>query len=410
MEIFKIEGLSYYYPRQSEPALKNIDLSIMEGEFILLLGKSGSGKSTLGRVFNKIVPEFYGGKIKGKITGKVDVGMLFQDPEKQLVMDTVEREIAFGLENIGTEYQSMKKKVMETLSFLNMWEIKGKKTYELSGGQKQKVAVGATLSMGYKFLILDEPTSQLDPATAEEILHILKRLNEDLGYTIILIEQRIDRCYHLADRILFMKNGKLMFDGDPQEFLFWNNSRGYNFLPSISDLFVKLGYKDIPVTVKEGRIQLRKLSYSQNTKFQSLANENPTTNEVISIRNISYTYQKGKKALDEISLNVYEGEILGVMGENGSGKSTLLKNICGLLKPSKGNIKINKEVGYLSQNPNDYLFNDTVYEELKFTLDNKNIKDYSIIEEILKDLDIAQFKYKNPRDLSGGERQRVEIA
>ncbi len=411
MEIFKIQNLTYYYPRQSEPALRDIDLSIQEGEFILLLGKSGSGKSTLGRVFNKIVPEFYGGKIKGDIKGKLNVGMLFQDPEKQLVMDTVEREIAFGLENLGIEYKKMRKRVMETLSFLNMWEIKDKKTYELSGGQKQKVAVGATLSMGYKFLVLDEPTSQLDPATAEEILHILKRLNEDLGYTIILIEQRIDRCYHLADRILFMDDSKLVFNGDPQEFVFWNNSNTYDFLPSISHLFVKLGVKDIPLTVKEGRTKLRKLGYTMN-----LTNQNPIIKEyskkdqIISIRKMSYTYPNGNKALEEISLDIYKGENLGVMGETGSGKSTLVKNICGLLKPTKGNIKSSERIGYLSQNPNDYLFNDTVYDELKFTLDNKNISDYSRIDKILDNLDILKYKDQNPRDLSGGERQRVAIA
>ncbi|SHK22639.1 ABC transporter ATP-binding protein [Tepidibacter formicigenes] len=409
MEVFQIHDLTYYYPRKEDPALKDINVSIKEGEFILLIGSSGSGKSTLGRVFNKIVPQFYGGKIKGKVEGNTDVGMVFQDPEKQLVMDKVERELAFGLENIGTDYKTMRKKVMEALSFLNIYDIKDKKTYELSGGQKQKVAIGSVISMGYKFLVLDEPTSQLDPISSEEILNILKRLNEELGYTIVLIEQRIDRCFHLADRILFMENGSLVFDGEPEEFVFWSNKKDKNFLPSVCDYFVKKGYKNIPFTVKEGRKKLRKL-FKDNISKKEVKFSETKKEEVIIAKDINFIYENGKHALKGINLSVYKGEVLGILGENGGGKSTLLKNISGLLKPTKGKLSVKGVVGYLSQNPNDYLFNDSVYEELKYTLDNKGIKDYGIIEKSLKTLDIYKYKDKNPRDLSGGERQRVAIA
>lgn len=410
MEVFKIHDLTYYYPRKEDPALKDINLNIEEGEFILLLGSSGSGKSTLGRVFNKIVPNFYGGKIKGELEGTDEVGMVFQDPEKQLVMDKVERELAFGLENIGVPYSAMRKKVMEALSFLNIYDIKDKKTYELSGGQKQKVALGATISMGYKFLVLDEPTSQLDPVSAEEILHILKRLNEELGYTIILIEQRIDRCFHLADRILFMENASLVFDGNREEFVFWSNEKNKNFLPSVSEYFVKKGYENTPFTVKEGRKKLKKLFDKNNLPKKEIHINDNKKEDVIIAKNIDFIYENGKHALKKIDLTVHKGEVLGILGENGGGKSTLLKNISGLLKPTKGKLYVEGVVGYLSQNPNDYLFNDSVYEELKYTLDNKDIKDYEVIDKTLKDLDIYQYKYKNPRDLSGGERQRVAIA
>ncbi len=410
MEAFKIHDLTYYYPRKEEAALNDINLDIKEGEFVLLLGNSGSGKSTLGRVFNKIVPNFYGGKIKGKVEGTNEVGMVFQDPEKQLVMDKVERELAFGLENIGVSYGTMRKKVMEALSFLNIYDIKDKKTYELSGGQKQKVALGATISMGYKFLVLDEPTSQLDPVSAEEILHILKRLNEELGYTIILIEQRLDRCFHLADRVLFMENGSLIFDGDREEFVFWSNKKDKNFLPSVSEYFVKIGYENIPCTVKEGRKNLKKLFIEDNLHKKEIHINENKKEDVITAKNIDFIYENGKHALKKIDLTVHKGEVLGILGENGGGKSTLLKNISGLLKPTKGKLSVEGVVGYLSQNPNDYLFNDSVYEELKYTLDNKNINDYGIIDKTLKDLDIYKYKDKNPRDLSGGERQRVAIA
>ncbi|WZL72247.1 ABC transporter ATP-binding protein [Clostridiaceae bacterium 35-E11] len=409
MEICKVKNLTYYYPRTEKPAIKEINLSIREGEFILLLGESGSGKSTLGRVFNQIVPGFYGGKIKGSVDSTVEVGMVFQDPEKQLVMDSVEREIAFGLENMGIEYGEMRKKVMETLSFLNMWHIKNAKTYELSGGEKQKTAIGATIAMGCKFLVFDEPTSQLDPVAAEEILHILKRLNEELGYTIILIEQRIDCCFHLADRIWFMEKGALIFDGAPETFLVWQNRKKMCFAPGVSNFFLELGHSSIPVTIKEGRKELNKnIELSSYTAVPLYRTSSKT--EVISMRKLSFAYENDKEILKDLDLIVQKGEILGIMGENGGGKSTLLKNIGGLLKPSKGKINVKGLVGYLSQNPNDYLFNDTVYEELAYTLAQQGMKDLSMIDTVLKQLHLYEHKNKNPRDLSGGEKQRVALA
>lgn len=410
MEVFKIQDLTYSYPEAEEPALQGIDLHINEGDFILLLGKSGSGKSTLGRVFNGIIPDFYGGKISGTIEGTPDVGMVFQDPEKQLVMDHVEREIAFGLENIGLPYPLMRKKVMETLSFMNLTDIKNQKTYELSGGQKQKVAIGTALAMGSRLLVLDEPTSQLDPTSADEILHVVEKMNKELGYTIILIEQRIDRCFHMADRILFMDAGRLVFDDTPHNFIHWSREHSLNFLPSIARLFSTWGYEKIPLTIKEGRAELEKIIDLSEGISERPFFEQEEGDTVLQAEDIHFTYSNGIKALKGLSLEVKKGQILGVMGQNGSGKSTLLKVICGLVKGMKGKIIVSGDVGYLSQNPNDYLFNDTVYEELKFTLKNKNIQDYSEIDEILKQLDLSAVRDINPRDLSGGEKQRVALA
>ncbi|WP_058485477.1 ABC transporter ATP-binding protein [Defluviitalea phaphyphila] len=415
MEIFKIRDLTYYYPQEKNPALKNINLSINEGEFILLLGNSGSGKTTLGRIFNKIVPEFYGGKIKGNIYGNIEVGMVFQDPERQLVMDKVERELAFGLENIGLETKYMKKRVMETLSFLNIDDIKQSNTYELSGGQKQKVAIGAMLALGNNFLVLDEPTSQLDPSSSAEIMTILKRLNDELGYTIFLIEQKIDRCFHLADRILFMENGEIVYDGEPRSFISWAYRYKVNFLPSISHFFSKLDIKDIPLNIKEGRKLIKNIIdknqfLTSNKKIKMKKSKENSLSPIIELKKINFSYDNKKNVLNNINLTIYQNEILGLMGANGSGKTTLIKLIAGLLKNFRGKRLVNGSIGYLSQNPNDYLFNDTVYEELKFTLDNKGIKDDRIIEEILKQLDIYKYKNKNPRDLSSGEKQRVALA
>lgn len=411
MEIFKIKNLTYYYPQKQEPALKNINLSVNEGEFILLLGESGSGKSTLGRVFNHIVPEFYGGNISGEVEGSEEVGMVFQDPEKQLVMDNVEREIAFGLENMGIEYPLMRKKVMETLSFLNLWDIKNQNTYQLSGGQKQKVAIGTALAMGHKLLVLDEPTSQLDPTTADEVLHVLDRLNKELGYTIVLIEQRVDRCFHLADKIWFIEKGQLSFNDSPREFVQWAKNKRMSFLPSVSAFFTYQNNINIPLTIKEGRSMLRDSLTHINDLSEKIVLDSKDTNQLaVEIEKISFSYENGIQALKEISMKVNQGEIAGVMGENGSGKSTLMKVIGGLLKPTMGKKIVKGRVGYLSQNPNDYLFNDSVFEELKFTLDTNGIADDSRIKKTLKELSLEQLKDKNPRDLSGGEKQRVALA
>lgn len=424
MDIFKIEHLTYFYAGTEVPALKDINMTVREGEFMLLLGSSGSGKSTLGRVFNKIVPDFYGGRIAGRVEGQASVGMVFQDPEKQLVMDKVERELAFPLENLGMPYEAMRKRVMETLSFLNIHGLKEQKTYCLSGGQKQKVAVGSILAMGHRCLVLDEPTSQLDPSSAEEILNLLKALNEELGYTIILIEQRVERCFHLADRVLFMEKGQILFDGKPRDFA---RDKEYaapgngrlQFLPPVARFFVHTGHNPIPLTVKEGRQHLGRLPEKEHIKRIIPAagktgrrpqGEKEKDEAVIVLKDLVFTYNNDLKALKKISLTVRAGEVLAVMGESGSGKSTLLKNIAGLLQPSSGTLEVKGGVGYLSQDPNDYLFNDTVYEELKYTMEHKGIRDEGRIREIAAEMEIDRYLDMNPRDLSGGERQRVALA
>ncbi|MDF2674465.1 MAG: cobalt transport ATP-binding protein, partial [Clostridiales bacterium] len=208
MEIIGAESASYWYPEKNEPALDNINLSINEGEFVLVVGPSGCGKSTLLRMLNRIVPDYYGGKLKGSVLlnnknireyNKKDiiekVGMVYQHPEKQIVMQDVEREIAFGLENLNTPLNKMKRNVAEVISFLNLGHIKDKSTQEISGGEKQRIAIASVMAMDPDIMLFDEPTSQLDPIASEEVLSFIKRLNRDTGKTIVLVEQRLDRCF-----------------------------------------------------------------------------------------------------------------------------------------------------------------------------------------------------------------------
>lgn len=427
--------MTYYYPEGEKPALKGINLSIEEGEFLLITGGSGSGKSTLARVLAGLIPDFYGGRFGGRVyfqgrdLGRMDrrklareVGIVFQDPEKQLVMTSVEAEIAFGLENLGLPRVEMSRRVAEVMGFLDLAEIRQEFTAHLSGGQKQKLALAAVLAMQPRVLVLDEPTSQLDPVAAEEFLNLVKRLNEEMGLTIILIEQRLERCFHLADRVVLMEDGQVRYEGTPEQLSRWAVQRDIPFVPPVARFFARIGFPSIPVTVKEGRQLLR--SNFNRREFPPLkpAVKADPEEQVLAMIKVWFTYPDGKEALQDISIQIAAGELVALLGANGAGKSTLLKTMAGLLKPGRGRVQVmgrdlsnggrpgDSRIAYLSQNPNDYLFQDTVEEELLSTLKNFGLPDDGIVDEILEKLDLQRYRRANPRDLSSGERQRVALA
>ncbi len=453
MFLFKVENLTYYYPESERPALNNINLTVKEGEFLLVIGGSGSGKSSLARALAGLVPDFYGGKFGGKVffnshdlrkmdrrnLGK-EIGIVFQDPEKQLVMLSVEAEIAFGLENLGLPPEDMLRRVAEVMGFLNLTPVKSEFTTNLSGGQKQKLALAAILAMQPRVLILDEPTSQLDPMSAEELLNLVKRLNEEMGYTIILIEQRLERCFHLADRILVMENGRIVKEGPAEEVARWEVENSLPFVPPVARFFASLQQPRLPLTIKEGRQALgRYFSVSgpqggHQPSRQTLPNllRKPVKKKKVllepepasQLKDVWFTYPNGREALRGINLSVKKSEFVVVLGENAAGKSTLLKQMAGLLQPGRGSVvvagkdtrkissrELAREVGYLAQNPNNYLFCDTVEQELLFTLNNLGLScEDRAVEILLERLDIARYRKVNPRDLSSGERQRVALA
>lgn len=445
MAAIKVENLTYYYPEAEKPALDKINLIIPEGQFVLVVGGSGSGKSSLIRAVAGLIPGFYGGIYSGKVylndaelrqldqrTLVERVGMVFQDPESQMVMTNVEQEVAFGVENLGLPDSLMKRRVMEVTSALTLSDYLHSFIPELSGGQKQKVALASVLAMQPDILLLDEPTSQLDPIAGEEILTMIRRLNEENGITVILIEQRLERCFHLADRVLVMDKGRIIYDHHaPDAIADWAVKNGIPFIPPLPKLFASVGYPEIPITIKQGRKILKSYSPVPNLTIPAPVHSNTIarTSEVtgdkclVDIQNLWFTYPNGKEVLRNVNLKISPGEFLVLMGENGAGKTTLMKNISGLLKPSRGQVKIlNKDtrkhsveelastVGYLSQDPNDYLFLPTVREELVFTLHNLGLPDDGISEEIMERLQLSRYAGVNPRDLSTGERQRVALA
>jgi energy-coupling factor transporter ATP-binding protein EcfA2 len=440
LALLEIQNIKYYYPGSTKSSLNSIDLKIREGEFLLVVGGSGSGKSSLARVIAGLIPEFYGGRLDGKLFFQEEklkgddrqilnshVGIVFQDPEKQLVMTSVEAEIAFGLENLGLNQQEMFRRVAEVMSFLNLTSLRDKFTANLSGGEKQKVALASVVAMQPRILVLDEPTSQLDPVAAGEFLDLVEFLNKELGYTVVLIEQRLERCFHLADRIVVMEQGEIICDGTPGDAARWQLAHQLPFIPPVAKLFASVNSSVVPLTVRDGRRELHK--YLPTVSLQEIPERKvkltPVNEEhtVLAANNIWYSYPGGREVVRGQSLCVKEGEFVVILGANGSGKTTLLKLLTGILKPDRGSVQLlgqdtrnlsltelGRKVGYLSQNPNDYLFQDTVEDELMFTLNNFQLPDNGICEEILKKLNLYDLRQTNPRDLSSGERQRVALA
>ncbi|MDF2882701.1 MAG: ATPase component of various ABC-type transport system with duplicated ATPase domain [Clostridiaceae bacterium] len=432
MSYITLKNLTYKYPGNHNITLNNININIERGDIVLVCGNSGSGKSTLGKCITGSVPNFYGGTIRGEI--KINdknikdlapkelaekVTMVFQDPERQLLMNKVHREIAFGLENIGVKPEVIKRRVYESMEFCGIEKLAKRDIISLSGGEKQKVAVTSALAYMPECIILDEPTSQLDPNAAEEVINIINKINEELGVTIILIEQRVEKCFSIADKVLLINDGTVSFYGGKDDLYKSNDPYFFDFMPQYLKLSKILKFSKMPCGIRETR---KKLNSFNITQHNSVEKKCDSQEPIINISDLCFSYDGNANVLKNINLNINSGEFVEIMGPNGAGKSTFFKSIMGFTK-YKGSIKLfGKEVskykqrdlakiiGYISQNPNDYISKETVYEEVKFTLDNYGIKNYELIDATLNKLGIDNLKYKNPRDISGGEKQRVAIA
>jgi energy-coupling factor transport system ATP-binding protein len=452
--MIELDRVTYTYPEQQQPVLSDLCLRVDEGELLLVIGPSGSGKSTLLRCFNGLVPHFYGGHWQGTVRvagrdpvavspgGMSDlVGFVLQDPEAQFVVDTVEAELAFAMENLALPQPLMRKRVEEVLDQLNIAYLRERPISTLSGGEKQRVAIAAVLTLHPRLLVLDEPTSQLDPQAAEEVLIALRQLNEDLGLTVVLSEHRLERVVQYADRLLYLPGpAQAPLLGEPTEVL-----SQVQLTPPLVTLGKTLGWEPLPLTIKAGRRFARRLiqarppqeaSGSEQLARRPAADSTPPA---ITVKGLDYSYH-GHEALRDLSLTIGQGEFVAIMGRNGSGKTTLLKQMVGLLKPDRGQVLITprpprpaaKEaprasepialdtrsasvdeivrfVGYVPQDPNTLLFADTLLEELAFTRKGHRLPPDNDVA-LLETLGLAAQARRYPRDLSGGERQRAALA
>lgn len=424
--LIELQSVTFRYPNREAEALRDLNLSIAEGEFVLVVGPSGSGKSTLLRTLNGLVPHFSGGRISGQVrvaghdpiaegphAMSPVVGLVQQDPEAQFVVDTVEDELAFGMENQGLPQTLMRKRVEEVLDQLAIAPLRQRRISSLSAGQKQRVAIGSVLTLQPRVLVLDEPTSQLDPQSAEEVLTSLRQLNQDLGLTIVLSEHRLERVVQYADRMVYLPaSGEAPWIGTPEDVL-----RHMPFAPPVVKLAQALDWRPMPLTVKGARRFAAQLELHPSVRMIP-DGDAPVC---VAAHDVWYDYD-GTQALTGLTLQARRGELVALMGRNGSGKTTLLKHLVGLLQPRRGRVVIDgldtrettvealiQHVGYVPQDPSALLFADTVRQELEFTCRAHGLPAPDT-QRWLAELDLAGLGERYPRELSVGQRQRVALA
>ncbi len=440
MEIIKIENLKFTYPNAEKCALENINLKIKKGEFVLLCGKSGCGKTTLLRLLKpslsphgEILGNIYIDKKQADELSPEDdaekIGFVLQSPDSQIVTDKVWHELAFGLESLGFPNSEIRARVSEMASFFGIESWFHKKTSELSGGQKQLLNLASIMVLNPSILILDEPTSQLDPLSAREFLDTLKKINEDLGVTVILSEHRLEDVFPLCSRVLVLDDGLIIADGAPQDVCAVLKDLNHDMFSALPAPVRVWGATNndfsCPLTVREGREWLSK--FSESHTFLPLSSpflKSAMEDTAIEIKEGHFSYGKNlPDIINGLSLRVRKGEIYALLGGNGTGKTTLLSLISGINKPSGGKILINgkkisdiknlygKILGVLPQNPETLFVKNTVFDDLSDVLYGLPSEERK--EIILKTASLCRIEclmMRHPYDLSGGEKQRVALA
>ncbi len=411
MSALVFDRVSYRYPGSERLALDDVSVELEAGQLVVLAGASGSGKSTLLRAANGLVPYFHGGHMGGRVIAAgmdtrehepgelaAGVGSVFQDPETQVVMGTVRGELAFGLENLGHPPAAVARGVEEAALALGIGGLLERETATLSGGELQRVAVAAALAVRPSLLLLDEPTSQLDPVAGDELMAVLRRLNEDYDVAIVLVEHRLERCLAAADRVIALDLGRVVCDAMPDEFLCWAPEE---LQTPGARLLRRLGISPVP-GVKAARAALRERQVELKTADAAGDERRPSGRQrgapppALAFRRVWHELRDGPVVLRDVNLELAAGERVALMGRNGAGKSTLLRHAAGLMKPTRGRVERAGRVALLLQNPGDYLVHETVAREAS--------------AQALELVAMAGFGERNPRDLSAGERQRLALA
>ncbi len=411
-----LDGVSYAYPNAGRDALVDISLEIGAGELVVLAGRSGCGKSTLLRAGCGLIPHFHGGEISGRIEvcgldaiavgpGELaaTVGYVAQDPETQVVSTTVAAEIELPLELRGVPPAARARAVEEVVLALAIPELLGRTVDTLSGGEMQRVALAAALVTRPALVLLDEPTSQLDPVAGDELIWLLRRLNEEWGVTIVLAEHRLERCLAAADRVVAMDAGTIAFDGEPRGFLSWAQGADPALETPGARLFSLAGITPLPVGVRDARNHLAEIERVAPAEKLSEEEVRPSAARVLELRDLWVELGEGdakRDVLKGVDLRVERGERVALMGRNGAGKSTLLRTVAGLEKAVRGRVEAPEGVALLTQNPGDFLVRERVGDELP---GEEGL-------EALRVVGLEDAVDADPRDLSGGERQRLALA
>lgn len=437
MEILSIKDLTFSYPNKENFALQNVNLSINSGDFVVVCGQSGSGKTTLLRMLKKeIAPYgekqgavFYKGEDVEKLDDKISaqkIGFVFQKPDQQIVTDKVWHELAFGLESLGYDSDYIRLRVGEMANYFGITSLFRKKTTELSGGQKQLMNLASVMAMSPDVIILDEPTSQLDPITANDFITTLKKINDELGLTVIIIEHRLQEVFPIADKVAVMEDGKVICYDTPRNVCekLSNHPMSQGF-PSAVRIWQKSGSKgECPLTVKEGRNFIN-LNFSE--RKLPLRNTIPNTEDIITLKDVFFRYEKGgNDILSGTNLSIKKGEHFCILGGNGSGKTTTLKILAGLLKPYRGKVIIDNNkmtkkttadfnrlgVAMLPQNPESVFLKSRVIDDYTELCKIKGIEKSAYedkINSVAEKLGIKDLLENHPYDLSGGEIQKCAL-
>ncbi len=413
-----IEGLSYTYPHAGARALEAVSLDLAPGEFVLLAGRSAGGKSTLLKAACGLVPHFHGGEIEGSIavagidalaTGPGElaaaVGYVAQDPETQVVSTTVAAEIELPLELRGDAPTDRARAVEEVSLALAMPHLLDRTVDTLSGGELQRVALAAALVTRPSLVLLDEPTSQLDPVAGDELIWLLRRLNEEWGVAVLLAEHRLERCLAAADRVIAMDAGAIAFDGSPADFLTWAHESNPALSTPAARLFSLAGIDPLPVGVRSARATLERSNAPQRRIASEQVGSRESGRPALQASDLWVELDRGEEVRDVlrgIDLRIDRGERVALMGRNGAGKSTLLRAAAGLVESAAGKVNAGDEHGMalLTQNPGDYLVRERVGDELPGDVGLAALQTVGLEHAIDAD----------PRDLSGGERQRLALA
>jgi energy-coupling factor transporter ATP-binding protein EcfA2 len=407
MPLITLERVSYRYPEAERPALVDVSAAIEPGQVILLRGPSGSGKSTLLRCLNGLVPHSTGGEFRGRVNAcgldtrthaprelGAHIGFVFQHPDAQFVLEDVEAELAFGMENLGLSVPLMRKRVEEVIDQVGINHLRRRRIDTLSGGERQRVAIAAALSVHPRALVLDEPTSQLDPQAAEDVLQVVMRLVAELGMTTVIAEHRVERIAPLVDRIWTLDAGVLK-DQDPRTALAEGGAR-----PPVVDLALRAGWSPIPLGLRDARVFAQRLPKPPPCPPPQAGEGNfheaGWGSIICRVENLEHRYS-GVPAVRGLSLSLRRGQVTALMGRNGSGKTTLLKLVAGLLRPQRGTVQADARAAYVPQDADALLFAPTVEDELR-----------GQTPEVAAPFHAWLRRY--PRDLSSGERQQLAIA